>query len=111
MVAVSPQTLQQSRKAVSDFGVRFPLLADRGNRVARAYGLVYAFPDDLRDVYLDVLDTDLSEYNGDSSWTLPMPARYLIDTEGEVRWSSVSADYTMRPDPADTVEALDRLQG
>jgi peroxiredoxin len=91
---------------VDDFGVSFPLLSDEGNRVARQYGLVYSFPDDLRRVHLDVFDVDLAEFNGDDSWTLPMPARYVVDGDGVIRWASVSPDHADRPDPADTVEAL-----
>lgn len=105
-MAVSPQTLEQSRRAVEDFGASFPLLADRGNEVARRYGLVYAFPDDLKQVYLDVFGVDLSEFNGDDSWTLPMPARYVVDGDGVIRYASVSPDYTDRPDPSETVTAL-----
>lgn len=95
---------------MEDFGVSFPLLSDEENRVASRYGLVYQFPDDLRDVYVDAFGVDLAEYNGDDSWTLPMPARYIVDTDGVVRWASVSADYSVRPDPADTLEALEALQ-
>lgn len=110
-MAVSPQTLDQSEKAVSNFGVGFPLLADEGNAVAREYGLVYTCPEELREVYLDVFGIDVPEYNGDDSWTLPMPARYVVDRAGVVRWASVSPDYTDRPDPAETVEALRGVAG
>lgn len=89
--------------------MEFPLLADLGNRVADEYGLVHQFPPELRDVYRNAFGVDLADYNGDDSWTLPMPARYVVDTDGGIRWASVSADYSRRPDPADTVHALRRL--
>lgn len=57
-------------------------------------------------MYLEVFETDLEAYNGDDAWTLPMPARYVVDRGGIVRWASVSPDYTVRPDPAETVDAL-----
>lgn len=65
----------------------------------------------MKRVYLDAFDTDLEAYNGDDSWTLPMPARYVIDRDGIVRWAGVSADYTVRPDPAETLEAVRELEG
>lgn len=64
----------------------------------------------MRRVFLEVLDTDLADFNGEAPWRLPMPARYLIDGGGTVRWASVSPDYTRRPDPEDTLEALRELQ-
>lgn len=91
--------------------MEFPLLADRGNETARDYGLVYRCPDRVRQVFLDVLETDLAEYNGDDSWTLPMPARYLVGGDGIVRWASVSPDYTRRPDPVETLQALEEMRG
>lgn len=92
---------------MEDFGVSFPLLSDPRNEVADRYGLVLRFPEDLREVYRSVFGVSLPEFNGDDSWTLPMPARYLIDGERRVRWASVSPDYTSRPDPVETLQALE----
>lgn len=95
---------------MEDFGVSFPLLADSESEVTNRYGLVYHFPDRLRQAYLEALGVDLADYNGGDPWALPMPARYLVDGDRTVRWASVSADYSRRPDPADTLEALERLR-
>jgi peroxiredoxin len=84
------------------------LLSDPGNRVAEKYGLVYKLPDDLKQIYLQ-FGIDLENYNKDDSWRLPMPARYIIDRNGAVRYAAVGPDYTIRPEPADTIEALKRI--
>jgi peroxiredoxin len=81
------------------------LLSDPGNQVARKYNLVFQFPDELRKVYLS-FGTDLEKFNGDKSWTLPMPARFVIDQSGIIRSADVSADYTIRPEPTDTIKVL-----
>ena len=73
------------------------------------YGLVYTYPDDLKEVYLG-FGIDLSRYNGDDSWTLPMPARFIIDGKGIIRYAEVNADYTVRPEPEETVAALRKLR-
>ncbi len=39
----------------------------------------------------------------------PMPARFLIDSEGTVRYAESSPDYTQRPDPDDLIEVLKAL--
>ena len=51
----------------------------------------------------------LDEYNGDTSWTLPMPARLIIDRDGIIRYAEINPDYTMRPDPEDTIEVLKKI--
>ncbi len=81
------------------------LLSDPGNRVARKFNLVHQLPEDLRKVYLS-FGVDLEKFNGDESWTLPMPARFVIDQSGIIRSADVNADYTIRPEPEDTVKIL-----
>jgi len=85
------------------------VLRDQGNRVAAAYGLVFTLPDDLRRVYLQ-LGIDLARANGDDSWTLPMPSRFVIDSTGIIRAAEANPDYTHRPEPADTVAVLRSLK-
>ena len=86
-------------------GLRLILLSDPGNLVARKYSLAYELPGDLRKLYLGY-GVDLGKFNGDDSWTLPMPARFVIDRSGIVRSAEVNADYTIRPEPEETVRIL-----
>lgn len=86
----------------------FEILRDEENRVAHDYGLRFELPKELKKVYLG-FPLDLPASNGEDSWTLAMPARYLIDQAGVVRWADRNADYTRRPEPEATLEALERL--
>lgn len=76
--------------------------------MARRFGLVFSLPDDLREIYRG-LGIDLAVANGDASWTLPVPARYVVDRAGMVRAADVDPDYTRRTEPADTIEILRKL--
>lgn len=96
-------------KTAERYDLDAELLSDEGNEVAERYGLAHRLPEEVRDLYREEWGTDLEEYNGDDSWRLPMPARYVIDSSGTVRWASVSADYKRRPDPAETIAALGQL--
>lgn len=107
---ISPQTGEQSRTFAQTKRLTMEILSDPGNEVAKKYGLVYKVPDDLKAVYLE-FGINLPEYNGDESWTLPMPARYIIDPYGVIRHSEVSTDYTLRSDPSHTIEALKSVTG
>ncbi len=73
--------------------------------MARKFSLVYQLPEDLRKIYLS-FGADLEKFNGDESWTLPMPARFVIDQSGIIGSADVSADYTVRPEPGDTIKVL-----
>jgi peroxiredoxin len=108
-VVISPQVAPSPREA----GVQHPehayaLLIDRGNDVARRFGLAFALPEAIREIYRNG-GIDLEVANGDTSWTLPMPARYVVDRHGIVRAADVHPDYTRRGEPAETIAALRRL--
>jgi len=105
---ISPQTEENSRAFVEKKGLSMELLSDPGNRVAQQYGLVFKLPEDLKKVYVQ-FGIDLEKSNGDDSWTLPMPARYIIDQTQVIRYAAVHPDYTIRPDPAHTIEALKKI--
>lgn len=88
----------------------FEVLRDLGNHVAEAYGLVFTLPEDLRAIYL-ALGIDLARGNGDGTWRLPIPARFVIDRQGLVRAVDADPDYRRRSEPARTVEILAGLRG
>ena len=108
MVAISPQNLHQSFLMHDQHKLQFPLLSDAGNAVARAFGLVYTVPEYQQVLYKSVF-VNLPFANGDDSWTLPIPATYILDRAGIVLYMWADEDYTERPEPADIVEKLRTL--
>lgn len=76
--------------------------------MAARFGLRFALPDYLRAIYAS-FPLDLATYNGDASWTLPMPARFVIDRQGIIRAADSDPDYTTRPEPEETLGALRAL--
>ncbi|HEY6770423.1 MAG TPA: peroxiredoxin-like family protein [Candidatus Sulfotelmatobacter sp.] len=105
LVAISPHTVKQSFFMHDQHKLRFPLLSDRGNRVARQFGLTYRVPDFEEAVYRRAF-VNLPVVNGDESWQLPIPATYIIDRDGTVLFASGNEDYTERPEPAEIVGIL-----
>jgi peroxiredoxin len=110
LVAISPQTPSNSRKSQRDNKITFPILSDPGNEVAALFGLRFRLPDNLIQLYRDTFKNDLSQINGDSSWTLPMPARYVMGHAGLIAYAEVNPDYTRRPDPQELLPVLAALK-
>src|SRR5262249_49497789 len=90
-------------------GLTFPILSDTHNDVAAGFGIRFAMPDYLVDLYKNVFKNNLEAINGDDSWTLPMPARFVIDQDGTIAYAEVSPDYTRRPDPEELLSVLDEV--
>jgi len=89
----------------------FPILHDAGNRTATAWSLAFVFSPELQAIYKG-FGIDLPGHNGASAgWTLPMPARFVIDGDGALRQSEIHPDYTKRPEPATTLAVVDQLTG
>ncbi|MQR97677.1 peroxiredoxin-like family protein [Gluconobacter aidae] len=105
LIAISPQTAVNSRKSVRQNHLDFPILSDPHNDVAAAFGLRFVLPDYLVDLYTN-LKNDLPSFNGDDSWTLPMPGRFVIGQDGVILYAEVNPDYTRRPEPEDMLPAL-----
>ena len=105
LVAISPQTEANNGTVIQKLSLGFGILRDEGNTVAAEYGLRFELPQDLQEVYSG-FGVDLPDINGEPSWTLPMPARYVIDQEGKVSYARVHPDYTRRPEPDETFQAL-----
>ena len=108
LVAISPQIAPNLRKSERENALSFPILSDHGNALAHEFGLRFRLPDDLIQVYKG-FGNDLTIGNGEGSWTLPMPARYVIRADGIIAYAEVNADYTRRPDPSELLPVLRRL--
>jgi peroxiredoxin len=109
IVVLSPELPSFSAELVARHKLAFPILSDHGLAIAKAFGLAFTLPDDLKDVYLNVFKNDLAKRNGEPSWQLPMPARFVIDRGGVIRSAEVDPDYTVRPEPEETVAFLRTL--
>lgn len=109
LLAISPQTAANSRRSIRQNKLGFPILSDPGNEVAAEFGIRFTLPDYLVALYRDTLNNDLAIVNGDASWTLPMPARFVIRQDGQITYSEVNPDYTRRPEPAEVVAVLQRV--
>lgn len=109
LVAISPQTAPNSRKSQRDNKLAFPILNDVRSEVANAFGIRFALPDYLVALYKE-FKNDLPRFNDDPAWVLPMPARYVIGTDGVIAYAEVNPDYTRRPDPSELLPTLDRIR-
>lgn len=107
LAAISPQTEKQAYFMHDQHKLAFPLLVDTHNEVARQFGLAYRASQEQQDLYRRTF-VNLPLVNGDDSWTLPIPATYIIDGDGTVLFASANEDYTERPEP---LEILSKLEG
>jgi peroxiredoxin len=105
LAAISPQTVKQSFFMHDQHKLRFPLLSDAGNKVARQFGLTYRVPAAQEAIYRRAF-VNLPFTNGDDSWELPIPATFIVDRDGTILYASANEDYTERPEPVEILNSL-----
>ena len=108
LVAITPQLSESSRSQNEKQRITFDLLSDPDDDYAAKLGLRFKLPDDLKEVYLS-FGIDLATHNGEGSWTLPMPGRFVVDQAGIVRAVEVDPDCQYRPEPQMTVDDVKAL--
>lgn len=105
LVALSPQKPEHGLAIVEKNQLEFDILSDPRNDYAAKLGLRFTLPVELQSIYAS-FGIDLPLFDGDDSWTLPMPGRIVVDRHGIVRAVDVDPDYTVRPEPEATLEAV-----
>lgn len=108
LVAISMQGAADSRKSQKDNGLSFPILTDKNGELAAKLGIRWTLQDYVISVH-DGFGVHLPRIHGDGQWNLPMPARYVVDTDGSIAYAEVNPDYTRRPEPADLFPVLEKL--
>ncbi len=108
LVALTPQLPEHNQALVDKHALNFHLLSDPGNEYAAELGLRFDVSDDVKEIYAN-FGIDLPKYNGDESWTLPVPARLVVDSDGIIRATDTDVDYTRRPEPKKTAEDVNAL--
>jgi len=108
LVVITPELERYTRAFRGKLNLSFDILTDLHLKIAEQFGLVFTLPDYLRELYKSFGST-LDRFNDEPQYRLPMPARYIIDQNGIVRAADVNADYTIRPEPSETLERLRSL--
>ncbi|WP_444931025.1 peroxiredoxin-like family protein [Microbulbifer sp. SSSA002] len=110
LVAISMQGPAESRKSQRDNKLSFPILTDQGGELANKFGIRWTLQPYVIEFH-KMFKVELPTIHRDGEWNLPMPARYVIDTDGSIAYAEVNPDYTRRPEPADLFPVLDKLRG
>lgn len=108
LVGVSPELPDSTLNTIEKHQLKFEVLSDVGNKLARQYGLVMSVPEIVRPLYLQ-WGLDLPTFNGEDTWELPIPATYVINTDGKIVAAYVNKNYTERMEPTDIIKALDSI--
>jgi peroxiredoxin len=108
IVVLTPELERYTRALHKKLNLSFDILTDLHLKTAEQFRLVFTLPDYLRDLYKS-FGNALDRFHDEPEYRLPIPARYVIDKEGTICAAQVNADYTIRPEPSETLRQLRML--
>lgn len=109
LIALSPQSEQETSFNRDRDQLRFPMLTDVDNRIASRFGITYEVDEQVRQLY-EAAGLDLTRTNAAPTWTIPLPAVYLIAQDRRIAWAYVDPDYLHRAEPETVLAELRKLQ-
>ena len=107
LVAISPMKPDNTLSMAEKHELTFDVLSDQGNGVAARYGIVFRLADEMIELY-DKFGLDVAGANGDDSFELPVPATYVVNTDGRITYAFLDVDHTVRMEPADILTQLNK---
>jgi len=110
IVVLTPELEPYTRALHKKLKLTFDMLTDLHLKTAEQFCLVFTLPDYLRDLYKS-FGNALDRFHDEPEYRLPRPARYVVDKQGIIRAADVNADYTIRPEPSETLRQLRMLTG
>jgi peroxiredoxin len=108
IVVLTPELERYTRALRKKLSLPFDILTDLHLKTAEQFGLVFTFPDYLRELYKS-FGNSLDRFHDESEYRLPIPARYIVDSNSLIRVADVNADYTIRPEPSETLRLLKEI--
>ncbi len=103
LIAITPELPDSTLSTKEKNALEFEVLSDIGNKVAKEYGIVFPLDESIREAYKNM---GLEKYNGDASYTLPLAATYIINSENEIVYAFLDADYKKRAEPKDVLQKI-----
>ena len=104
-IAISPQKSSISGQLKKEKSMSITILSDIKNNIANQFGLVFTLPEKMRELYKS-LGANLFDFNDDDSYTLPIPATYVIGQDKKIQFAYVNVNYMERADISELLKVL-----
>lgn len=108
LVVLTPELPEKAKETAESNDLNMLVLHDANNELAKKFGIVFQLPESILPIYRDKLQ--LAKVNGNDAMELPLAATYVINTDGEITYAFLDADYKKRAEPAEVVAAVKQLQ-
>lgn len=96
VIGVSPETSAGIDQTIAKTKASFSIVSDRDYKLMKAYKVDYVMEPGLADRYKKG-GLDVAMANGQTDYVLPVPATYIINKDGKIKYVFFDKDYKKRP--------------
>jgi len=102
VIAVSPQSKEETRKLAEANSIEYKLIADTSNKVSKKFGLSFTIPEEIVSALSQGPNAlNLKEFYGKDEIEIPVPATYVIDSDGRIVYAFINENFMKRADVAE----------
>jgi peroxiredoxin len=105
IVAIMPDRQQFAAALKRESNMHYPVLTDMDNGYALSLNLAIWVGAELQEL-MSASGRDLPRYQGNDAWVLPLPASFVVDTDGYIRGRFIDPDYRKRMAIDDLLKAI-----
>jgi len=106
VIAISPEKSEFLKRTAEKTHASFSLLYDEGYKISDMFDVTFK-PDTMTTImYNTVLGANLKKANTDDSQRLPIPATFIIGTDGKIVWRHFDPDYKKRSSVSEIIDNL-----
>ena len=105
LVAISPQSPDNSLTVIEKHHLTFEVLTDKDNVFAKQLGIVFELQDFVLPYY-HALGIDLSSFNENTNNSLPIPAVFVVNESSKIIYKFADANYMNRIDIDELLKTL-----
>lgn len=106
VIAISPEKSEFLKRTAEKTHASFSLLYDEGYKISNLFDVTFK-PDSLTTImYNTLLGANLKKANTDDSQRLPIPATFIIGTDGKIVWRHFDPDYKKRSKVIDIIDNI-----
>ena len=105
LVAISAEKPDKAIVAVEKNNLKFPVLSDYKNVIAKKFGIIFVVPEYLVATFKK-FGLDLENHYENQEILLPIPSTFVIGKDMKIKYAFSSEDFTKRPEPSAIIEAL-----
>ncbi len=95
VIAVTPEQPEYVQETVTKTNASFKIIHDKDLKIMNTYGVAYRMEDALVKKYKKN-GLDVAQTNGDNGTYLPVPATYIINSDGSILYAFYDPDYKKR---------------